>query len=46
MGKTMIAKTIEPSRIDFPYGPSLPKIGIQPKYACSQADRPEIGVTR
>ena len=31
IGRIMIAKTIEPSRIDLPYGPSLPNSGIQPK---------------
>ncbi len=39
IGSTMIASTREPSRIELPYGPSPPKIGIQPKYLFSQTDR-------
>ncbi len=43
IGSIMIANTIEPSMTDLPYGPSLPKNGIQPKYSCSQADRSLTG---
>ena len=47
IGRTMIARTIEPSRIDFPYGPSLPKIGSPAEVLCAASrDSPMTGLTR